>query len=58
MEKFPNAVVLYEHFSETLRYTVDSFRKGGSGSLEVVNQRFIVGKILRLWSIEWKTNLK
>jgi hypothetical protein len=27
-EKFPN--VLYEHFSETLRYTVHRFRKSGS----------------------------
>jgi hypothetical protein len=27
-EKFPN--VLYEHFSETLRYTVHRFRESGS----------------------------
>jgi hypothetical protein len=30
MEKFQNAVVLYEHFSETLRYTVHRFRKSDS----------------------------
>jgi hypothetical protein len=52
-EKISN-VVLYEHFSETLRYTVHRFRE--SGSLEVVDLRFVLRKILRLSNVEWKTN--
>jgi hypothetical protein len=56
-EKFPN-VILYEKFSETLRYTFHSFRESAvfSGSLEVVDLRFVPRKILRLINVEWKTN--
>jgi malate synthase len=51
---FQNAAVLYEQFFVTLRYTVRTFRD--SGSLEVVDLRFVLKKIFRMSNAEWKTN--